>query len=84
MGMAIPVNRLRPLPARLWALVIGVSVRAKILGMVLALVLLLGLVITMQVRSMLTVPPWRSMSSQTRPMSSPRRIPVVPRTTQAT
>jgi len=64
MGMAIPVNRLRPLPARLWALVIGVSVRAKILGMVLALVLLLGLVITMQVRLMLTNALYRELEHQ--------------------
>lgn len=47
------MNRPGPLLDRLWALVSGVSVRTKILGIVLGLVLLLGLGITLQVRSAL-------------------------------
>lgn len=47
------MNRLRPRCDRLWALVSGVSVRTKILGIVLGLVLLLGLSIIIQVRSAL-------------------------------
>jgi signal transduction histidine kinase len=45
---------------RLWTIISGVSVRTKILGMVLALVLLLGLVVTLQVRAMLL----RTMTDQ--------------------
>ncbi len=47
------MNRLRLRCDRLWALVSGVSVRTKILGIVLGLVLLLGLSIIIQVRSAL-------------------------------
>ena len=42
------------LPARAWALVSAVSLRVKILGMVLALVLVLGAGVTLQVRATLT------------------------------
>lgn len=43
-----------PLLERLWHLVSSVSIRTKILGMVLGLVLLLGLGVTVQVRALLT------------------------------
>ena len=42
------------LPTRAWALISAVSLRTKILGMVLALVLLLGAGVTLQVRATLT------------------------------
>lgn len=51
---AYPFPFVASLPARAWALVSAVSLRVKILGMVLALVLLLGTGVTLQVRATLS------------------------------
>jgi signal transduction histidine kinase len=50
----LPVARLHAVLAGFWALVGSVSLRTKILGMVLALVLILGAGVTLQVRAVLT------------------------------
>ena len=44
----------RPLPDRIWSLILGVSVRTKIMGMILGLTLMLGFGVTLQVRTSMT------------------------------
>ncbi|MBS1251594.1 MAG: Oxygen sensor histidine kinase NreB [Anaerolineales bacterium] len=48
------MTRYRPLLDRVWSLILGVSVRAKIMGMILGLTLVLGFGVTLQVRISMT------------------------------
>ncbi len=48
------MNRYRPLLDRVWSLVLGVSVRTKIMGMILGLTLMLGFGVTVLVRMSMT------------------------------
>lgn len=57
-------SKLRQLFRSIWAIVGGVTISAKIMGMALGLVLLLGLGITVQVRAMLTATMNRQLEDQ--------------------